>query len=178
MHSSRTKRGRFSPSPGRRTSLLWAALLTTAASLTAQNLIYQQYPIPFPSATAYGIAAGADGNLWYGANGNMIRLTPSGQTTAFPVAGGTPFDVTAGPDGNVWFNMYSISNGIGRITPSGVATTFSTSTVASPGRVTAGPDGNVWFTYFCDNALYRITPSGTLTRFPVPTSGACESGSR
>jgi hypothetical protein len=78
-------------------------------------------------------------------------------------AGATPVGITAGPDGNVWFTEYS-GNRIGRITPAGIVTEFSTGIAgATPGRVAAGPDGNLWFTGF--NGIGRITPLGVVTEF-------------
>src|SRR5581483_5736987 len=52
-----------------------------------------------------------------------------------------PNGITAGPDGNIWFTY---TQGIGRITLPGVATSFPVTGGAA--EITAGPDGNLWFT--------------------------------
>jgi streptogramin lyase len=155
--------------------LIALALAGTSTAL-GQNWKHTDYPIPIPNSTAYGIATGPDGNLWFGASGKMYRLSPAGAFTAFDTPDGTPFAVTAGPDGKIWYNTSSFSKPIGTITTTGVVSTFDYPLVTSPGHITGGPDGNVWFTVFCDDALYRITPTGVVTRFPVPTAGACAYG--
>src|SRR5262249_23331445 len=56
--------------------------------------------------------------------------------TEFPVltAGSDPFGITAGPDGNLWFTE-QIGDKIGRITPSGTVTEFTTGITASSAPV-------------------------------------------
>ena len=81
-----------------------------------------------------------------------------------------PYYITSGPDGNLWFTG-SGTNVIGRITTSGVLTTFPVSS-AGLGGITAGPDGNVWFTAATGNQIGRITPAGVITLFPIPTPGS------
>jgi virginiamycin B lyase len=87
--------------------------------------------------------------------------------TEFPIPDGSlTKGITTGPDGNLWFAEYSY---IGRITPSGVITTFLTPTVASRNvAITAGPDGNLWYTVTVNqNVVGRITHSGGITEFPL-----------
>jgi streptogramin lyase len=57
----------------------------------------------------------------------------------------TTTEIAAGPDGALWFTE---PNAIGRITPSGQLTEFTTGlpTNSSPFGIAAGPDGNMWFT--------------------------------
>lgn len=93
------------------------------------------------------------------------------------LAGSSPEHIVEGPEGNLWFTaskggVESSTPAIGRITPSGTVTTFSTGLTSgsSPFDITVGPDGNLWFT---DKPVYgrgtpaigRITPSGTITEF-------------
>jgi hypothetical protein len=75
-----------------------------------------------------------------------------------------PSGIIAGPDGNLWFTEGNASQ-IGRITPAGVITEFS-SGQAHPGGITLGPDGNLWFTV-SGNAIGRITPAGVVTTFTL-----------
>jgi hypothetical protein len=105
-----------------------------------------------------GIAAGADGNIWFTDEGGtraIGRITPSGQITEFSTglqAGNAsgPFFIAAGAGGNMWFTDPGVTKEIGRITPSGQITEFSTGLQAGnasiPIGIAAGADGNMWFT--------------------------------
>ncbi len=91
--------------------------------------------------------------------------------TEFPLltGGRGPSAITAGPDGNLWFAESTGPGAIGRITPSGTITEF-TSGVSGPAEgITLGPDGNLWFTEPRQEKIGRITPSGTITEFSVPS---------
>jgi len=107
-------------------------------------------------------------------------LTPTpGELHAFPLPVGPnliprdPLSITAGPDGNMWFTEPYV-NRIGRITPAGTITEFSSGISPESGvtDIAAGPDGNLWFTEEKGNRIGRITPSGTVTQFTVPTAGS------
>jgi uncharacterized repeat protein (TIGR01451 family) len=145
-------------------------------------------PDEFPDPTGggpYGIATGADGNLWFTQNSsNQIgRITPLGIVTEFSLPGATSSTrgITAGPDGNLWFteNNSDRTGRIGRITPAGVITEF-TVREGFPNfiglgmeDIAAGPDGNLWFTGHNTNGegiIGRITPAGAITEFGVPTA--------
>jgi virginiamycin B lyase len=71
-------------------------------------------------ASAYGIASGPDGNLWFTeAGGNNIgRITTAGSITEFaiPTAGSGPAGIASGPDGNLWFTE-TVGNNIGKVVP-------------------------------------------------------------
>jgi len=61
-----------------------------------------------------------------------------------------------------------VSNAIGRITPAGKITEFSSglNSAALPLGITEGPDGNLWFTDIGHTpAIGRITPTGEITEF-------------
>lgn len=86
--------------------------------------IMEHFKLPSPGfeqgslLTAYGIAAGADGALWYTQRpGTIGRLTTLGVISEFqvPTAGAAPVIITAGPDGHMWFTELA-GNKIGRIT--------------------------------------------------------------
>jgi uncharacterized delta-60 repeat protein len=97
------------------------------------------------------------------------RTTPAAVITQFnlPTPNSTPLEMVAGPDGNLWFT--ELGKGIGRITPQGQLTEFTTGIPANaqPYGITAGPDGNLWFTEFALNRVARITPAGQVTEFPL-----------
>src|SRR5207253_7139043 len=98
------------------------AKVTTAGAIT-------EYPLPtsggFPLANAGAcpryIAAGPDGNLWFGDGANdLVKVTTSGVFTdyALPTGAGT-FNgglggIAAGPDGNLWFTEIN-RNGIAKV---------------------------------------------------------------
>ena len=117
-----------------------------------------------------GIAAGADGNLWFAENGadKIGRITPGGVVSEFalPTPAARPMQVTAGPDGNVWFTESRPGN-IGRITADGTVTEFPVCDYCRPWGIAAGPEGAVWFTLPGAEGVGRITPSGQITRFPL-----------
>jgi streptogramin lyase len=133
-----------------------------------------------------GITAGPDGNLWFTEQvGHQVgRITPQGTITEFSTgitAGSELEGITPGPDGNLWFAEFlqQLPNGsfpsadrIGRITPSGTVTEFSTSKNSENVDITAGPDGNLWFTESGLDQIGRITPSGTVTEFVGLTAGS------
>jgi virginiamycin B lyase len=127
-----------------------------------------------------GIAVGPDGNLWTAAYNALYRITPSGTTTKLTVTGDIQPGaerITRGPDGNLWFTENpAVKNGVGRMTPDGVATEYP----ILPGEsfryvrdIVSAPDGNLWFTETKTGvgsdpnaaAIGRITPDGTITEF-------------
>jgi streptogramin lyase len=97
----------------------------------------------------------------------VLTATGASQTiTDFPISSGfLPKGITTSPDGNLWFTGY---NSIGRITPSGVITTFVTPHYRNV-AIASGPDGNLWYTATSDPVDFvgRITPSGVITEFAL-----------
>jgi sugar lactone lactonase YvrE len=67
--------------------------------------------------------------------------------------------------GNIWFTDRDATPAIGRITPSGTITLFSTglNPGSLPNGIAPGADGNMWFTdQGPTRAIGRITPDGTI----------------
>jgi streptogramin lyase len=120
------------------------------------------------------VTPGPDGNIWYTASG-IGRISPTGRIKEFPLdvadSGDLPYAITSGPDGNLWFTQ-PLHDRIGRITPSGTITWFSSGITAGshPWAITAGPDGNLWFTEHGNDRLGRITPQGVVTEFEAGLS--------
>ena len=87
-----------------------------------------------------------------------------------PTAGG-PYNIALGPDGNLWFTYFNAAK-IGRITPAGAITEFSTA--GNPVGITAGPDGAIWFTENLSSGagkVGRMTTAGSMAgEFTVPTA--------
>jgi virginiamycin B lyase len=71
-------------------------------------------------AVPFGIATGADKNLWITVARTPLiyRMTPKGDFTAFPLPKNSiAILITAGPDGRLWFT--EPNGNIGRITTDG-----------------------------------------------------------
>lgn len=128
-----------------------------------------------------GIAAGPDGNLWISDDLQILRLTPGGRLTIFPLPGSDSADyvawgITAGPDGNLWFPISTLVGArglIGRITPHGVITEFPlppSGEWKQVTRIARGADGNLWFNeldYDTAGQIGRMTPQGVFTPFSL-----------
>jgi virginiamycin B lyase len=127
------------------------------------------YPIPF-NADPTALAAGPDGAIWFGTNGDgMIgRVTTSGVFSEFsgsPGDCGQVLGITAGPDGAVWFTNYTVPGDSGytpyppvvRISTDGTMTTYNDPGVEGAMGITAGPDGAVWFNDHLNDAIGRIS---------------------
>src|SRR4051794_31098748 len=67
---------------------------------------------------------------------------------SLPTKDRNPEGIARGPGGNVWFTESGNPGAIGRITPAGSITEFTTglSTNSQPTGLAAGSDGNLWFT--------------------------------
>jgi streptogramin lyase len=123
----------------------------------------------------FGIAPGADGNLWFvdqGTTSAIGRITLSGQFTEFSRglnSGSVPSGIAPGADGNLWFTDAGSKRAIGRITRSGRITEFSAGLppYSDPQLIAPGADGNMWFTdqSIVPSAIGRITPSGHIREF-------------
>ncbi|HEX7291520.1 MAG TPA: hypothetical protein VF250_10380 [Conexibacter sp.] len=81
-------------------------------------------------------------------------------------AGSGPVGLAAGADGNVWWVDLPNPGMIGRITPGGSPSTFTSGLThdGQPTAITAGP-GGLWFTLGGKNTIGRITTGGTITQF-------------
>ena len=156
----------------------------------------ESFPIPGVSndltglRTFGGIVAGADGNLWFGANPNAIlegfgsrgaidpgtidRITPEGVVTAFPLPlGGVGVaSLAAGPTG-VWFTDPAADR-VGEIDDSGHVVEFGAPTPSDIGStgLAIGPDGDAY--YFAQgqagslSVIVKVSPAGAMTPIIVP----------
>jgi streptogramin lyase len=88
---------------------IWLAGHTDIGEITPSGTALHDYPIPSSfgspySWTAFSIALGSDGNVWYGepyVGAVLGRLTPDGQITEYALP--TDALVANGPDGKLWF---------------------------------------------------------------------------
>jgi virginiamycin B lyase len=146
-----------------------------------------EYPLPVQPASIgganapFGIAAGADGAVWFSRGNSLDRITMGGQLKEYsvPTPNSVPGWVHLGPDRAIWL-AERFGNKIGRIAVDGRITEYpipgmATCAVGAPGNsslpqgITTGADGALWFTEECGNRIGRITLSGQITEYPVPT---------
>jgi len=155
--------------------------MTPSGALSEYPIPTVQRPAPYAGlagGSPIGLAAGADGALWFGLGfdfGDAVaRMTTAGNVTMYFLADralNNIQEIASGPDGNLWFTEKA-SDIIGRITPDGTITEFPLpQTSSGPVGITSGADGNLWFTEHDGNRIGRITPEGTITEFPLPTFG-------
>lgn len=129
-----------------------------------------------PGSSAWDIAAGLDGNLWYTApNAAVGRITPAGAATEYPLPGGAtdPFGLAVGPDAGIWFAQ-AVGNTIGRITTAGPPsiTALGGLTAASrPEYITQGAQNTLWFTERDGNRIGRISGIDAGIDIPEPPAG-------
>ena len=151
------------------------AFVAFSAVLRAQAVT--EFKVPYSSTEPEGIAAGTDGNLWFGDyQGGVVRVTPAGVFTKFTTSPFGAMGVTSGPDGNIWATEY-LYNKVDRITPAGVVTQFPLPCIdpplcvssSGPGGIVTGPDGNLWIAESAGK-IGRVTTSGTATNFGIPTA--------
>jgi hypothetical protein len=127
--------------------------------------------------------AGPDGNLWFIESGRftgIAKITPSGVITEYRYGALDEFSMSAiiaGPDGNLWFTQTTTSGSplqaaIGRITPSGMTTTFALREGSSAYGLATGPDRNIWFTDSGGNTVGRISTAGAIRQFALPRRNA------
>ena len=119
--------------------------VTTAGAVTEFSL----------ADTAYGIAAGPDGNLYVPTFYGVWRVTTSGTETKFQDNADIQprLDIVLGPDKQMWITDY-----FGDLTEFNVKTnTFSTAIVVDGGNgirgLTLGGDGDVWIADTGGNAI-------------------------
>ncbi|HKF43159.1 MAG TPA: hypothetical protein VKJ00_14010 [Thermoanaerobaculia bacterium] len=128
---------------------------------------------------AEDIAVGSDGNFWLPdwteiGDDAIVRVTPSGSETRFPLPGGLhgrgdvgPTAVAVDVDGNIWFVLARTVQ-VGRMTPPGSMAVFD----LAVGGIAAASDGGVWFTSSQNNAIGRLTSDGRNTQIAVPSAGS------
>lgn len=146
--------------------------------ITAAGSI-KEFPIPLGDqpdlpvySYPYGIAQGADGNMWFTDQGhneegrNLIgRITPTGAIAEFPIPtpNSGPTAIALGSDGNMWFTE-ARSSKIGSITPAGYVTEYPVPSISGAlNGIVAGGDGYMWYTGgSATNALGWIAPDGAV----------------
>lgn len=125
-----------------------------------------EFIVPGAGSAPTGIAASADGNVWFTEPGadQIGRITSAGVVTEFlvPGAGSQPLDITSAADGALWFTERGSSE-IGRITTAGEQTHFATRGAAGLESIVAGTDGALWFTEGRAGKIGRLTTGGSVS---------------
>jgi streptogramin lyase len=133
--------------------------------------VVTEFTSAFDDIEPNAITAGPDGNLWFSDPElpSIGRITPQGKVTRFKLLETSkPQDIAAGPDGNLWFTDTGTPTRIGRITPTGLVTSFvvGLNPVGQPAGIAAGPDGNLWFAERAGGGrIGRVTPLGVITEY-------------
>jgi virginiamycin B lyase len=134
-----------------------------------------EFPLLKPSDSPSGIAAGADGNIWFALTNQIGRIGTDGtglMEVDIPTANAAVTVVARGPDGNMWF-AEALPAKVGRVSSSFDFMEFGVTANSNPNGIATGPDGNIWFTEYVGK-LGRMTPNGTgLIEFSVPSGAAC-----
>jgi virginiamycin B lyase len=175
-----------------------------AGRVTATGQV-SEFSGPAPLESAPGNAPGviaADGSFWFPVEKSfeaishyvktavppsLARVTPTGETTLFPVTGGYVAELAAAPDGSLRMKTVEGSEGkiatVWQVSPGGEMTktaddpklplgetaSFPQKLVAPAGAIytgsVIGADGNLWFGIQSGGSIGRLTPTGELTEF-------------
>lgn len=154
---------------------LWFVDGNNIGELTG-SLKFVLHKVPEPTGGLFipmNLAVTSYGNVWFndfapyqikGVDHHaLVRLTPQGKVTAYPVTyggAGIATGLTVGPDGNLWY-ILTTRGLVGRATPAGKSTVYLTSpTVGTPEGIVSGPQQSLWLT--C-TATSTVSRSGTIT---------------
>lgn len=91
------------------------------------------------------IVLGSDGNLWFGLNNNIGRVTPLGIVSVFKTKLAINVEsIISGPDGDLWFSGDGDSSIIGRMNTSGKMLGKVNAGSYPIYQLIVGPDNHVW----------------------------------
>ena len=131
--------------------------------------------MPEPEDMPIGIAAAADGTVWFSIGGaDAIGRVRDGQLERLPKPGKNlePLGLAVAPDGSAWYTDIA-AHAVSRMTPSGEVTSFPLDTpIVRLGRLAVAPDGAAWFAEPIGRSISRLK-DGELTRhaFQSPLGG-------
>jgi streptogramin lyase len=119
------------------------------ARITPKGTI-TEFPMPRPNSGPGDITMGPDGALWFvelsggidgvRTEGNRVgRISYEGKVSEYPMPAGvaSPINIAVGPDRNLWYTRGAT---LGRVTPAGVITEFSSGADARSVGLSAGSD--------------------------------------
>ena len=146
-----------------------------AVPSTGNSIVTGSFPnvvfTVYTSYTAEELTAMCDtkatGGTGYGISKLTVTGTLSGGPTVYSAGPAFPSSITTGPNGALWFT-YGVDagqEGIGRITTSGVVSTYTDPSIDQPAEITSGPDRALWFINTGNNSIGRITTSGVVSNY-------------
>jgi virginiamycin B lyase len=164
----------------------WLAAAVVTIALLAAAAVYfgfgvgsrpqfVEYPMQAPQDMPIGIAAGADGTVWFSIGGaDAIGRVRDGRLERLPKPGKSiePVGIAVAPDGSAWYTDIA-AHAVSRMTPSGEVSSFRLSTpMVRLGRLAVAPDGAAWFAESSSQSITRLN-EGELTRhqFQSPLGG-------
>jgi virginiamycin B lyase len=136
---------------------------------------FVEYAMPEPEDMPIGIAAAADGTIWFSIGGaDAIGRVRDGQLERLPKPGKSvePIGIDVAPDGSAWYTDIA-AQVVSRMTPSGEVSSFRLNTpMVRLGRLAVAPDGAAWFAESTSQSVTRLQ-EGELTRheFQSPRGG-------
>ena len=74
---------------------------------------------------------------------------------------GSTHEITIGPDGNLWFTQ-QLQGQLGRLTPSGQITLYSTGVGSGPHGIEFDKQGRLWITRQFSNTISQVEIKGTV----------------
>jgi len=175
---------------------LWFVDNDKVGRISVSGTITEFEPLATPSypgetATAYAIALGSDGNVWFTLTGSsgtgfLGVIHSTGEVTNYAFSGANNVQsrsLVSGPDGKLWFtqNTYGAENGgtlLYRATVKGEVDSVTLPDHATPHIVAAGPDGNLWVVVDSvtvqsggqsANVIDRVSTNQTVVEVPLPS---------
>ena len=136
---------------------------------------FVEYPMQEPQDMPIGIAAAADGTVWFSIGGaDAIGRVRDGQLERLPKPGKSvePIGIAVAPDGSAWYTDIA-AQVVSRMTTSGEVSSFRLNTpMVRLGRLAVAPDGAAWFAESSSQSITRLK-EGELTRhgFQTPQGG-------
>jgi virginiamycin B lyase len=134
------------------------------------------YNPPTIGAAPFGIAATADGSIWFSESSTtqIGRIFPSGKMHEYQLGSGNVATyIAADAAGNIWFaegtfQGFAEPSTIGRLSETGSVTLYPLPNgMGNISNLVVGADGNIWFTAAADDAIGYVTPTGTFFFYPA-----------
>jgi streptogramin lyase len=153
----------------------------TKLSGTVDKVKITIFSAPKNNTGIFRIAAGSDGNLWFGEsnpseNPNaVVKFTTKGTATGYnPEAGARPEGLALGADGNIWFAEFTNSN-IDSITPKGKITRYAVTALGGAASESCGfalgANGDIYFATD-NNGIGYISTKGKSGLISLPDNAA------
>jgi streptogramin lyase len=145
---------------------VWFAKSTGGTHCIGPDGEYKAFTEPHPCNIVHAIAVSADGTVWAGTPGGVLRYGPDGSkqriTTKDGLVGNHVNAVAVGPDGSVWFG--TPGHGVTRRSPEGTWKAYTTTDGLANDAIRTGaiyvmPDGSVWFG--TEDGAGQLMPDGT-----------------